>query len=453
MRVAILLTILTSSSLLHAQEWQLVRPGWKYNYQLPGAEAISDQVFITSTETIGSDTVRYQFNRIAVFCDTCAIHLRTNVPQFLQGSVTSSENIWHFQEPNSIVVLPMAELGAAWLMDTAANIIAEVTAVDTLMFFGLEDVHKTISCSNGDLWVISREWGVVRMNERELVGIHGPDIGLLVPTLAQMYPYQVGDVVEYRKFGLSGNLGSLTFRTYQSKYNILDRTDEDSSIAFSTWRVEWRTVTLQQGSSGSHSTQYGEEMEFLYQTTPIELPYKDLLFSYPGELITTQHDLGDSPHFECIAQHGIDDDGRYILECDLLAEFGIGSVKYSEGIGLVNYEYGTGYSEYYWWLGSVINGDTLGTINSDDYLLDVEEFGQGNITAYPNPTRDVLILEGLEPGNGTYVLRDALGRIVLEEALNSPTATLDVSRLPEGVYFLSDRVGSRSVPVKVVIAR
>ena len=29
MRVAILLTILTSSSLLHAQEWQLVRPGWK----------------------------------------------------------------------------------------------------------------------------------------------------------------------------------------------------------------------------------------------------------------------------------------------------------------------------------------------------------------------------------------------------------------------------------------
>ncbi|MEZ4738682.1 MAG: T9SS type A sorting domain-containing protein [Flavobacteriales bacterium] len=453
MRYPALFVILLSSIPLNAQDWSLVRPGWKYNYRASGSGAISDQLFTTSTEALGMDTTRHHFNRIAIYCDTCTVRLRTNVPQFLQGSVTTYGNTWHFQDPASIVMMPLQELGGTWLMDTAANITAEVTAVDTLICFGIEDIHKTISCSNGDEWVVSREWGIVRLNDRELVGVHGPDVGELIPTLQQMYPYQEGDVVEYRKFGLSGNLGSLTFRTYQSKYNILDRTDEDSSIAFSTWRVEWRTVTLQQGSSGFHSSQNGEEMEFLYQTTPIELPYMNLLFSYPGELITTQHDLGDSPHFECIAQHGIDDDGRYILECELLAEFGTGSVKYSEGIGLVNYEFGTAYSEYYWWLGSVINGDTLGTINSDDYSLNVEEFGQGNITAYPNPTMDLLILEGLEPGNGTYILRDALGRTVLEEALISPTATLDVSRLPEGVYFLSDRVGSRSVPVKVVIAR
>lgn len=454
MRILALIVILSSSRSINAQEWLLVRPGWKYNYRASGSGAISDQVFITSTEALGIDTTRHHFNRIAIHCDTCSIPLRTEVPQFLQGSVTTYGNTWHFQDPASSVMMPLQELGGTWLMDTAANITAEVTAVDTLIFFGVEDVHKTISCSNGDVWFVSREWGIVRLNDRELVGVHGPDVGELIPTLQQMYPYQEGDVVEYQKQGIGGSFGSLMFRTYRSKYTILERTDQDSSIAFNTWRVEWRTTSMQQGSTGLPSYESGESMEHDYSTTAIELPYRDLLFSYPGELITTEHVIYDSPHLECVARHSIDEHGRYIFECDVL--FGnttSGSARYIEGIGLEDYVFGSSLSESYRWLGAVINGDTLGTVHSDDFLLNIEERGIRTMTAYPNPANETLVLEGLELGKATYVLRDGIGRIVLEETLTGPTATLNISRLPEGVYFVSDRERSRSVPARVMISR
>ena len=196
-RYAVALFCLVMPLLIMAQQWSFFQPGWKYNYITSDTGAVSAQVFVTQTDTLGAEVYEHQFNRIAQYCDTCVPDsVVTDLPQFVQRSATVRDSVWLLHDPDSLVFLPYAELGSIWVMDTAASINAEVTAVDTLVQFGLVDVQKTITCTNGAVWVISREWGMMRMNDMELHGVHGPDVGFLIPDIHQMYPFQAGDIME-----------------------------------------------------------------------------------------------------------------------------------------------------------------------------------------------------------------------------------------------------------------
>jgi hypothetical protein len=52
-----------------------------------------------------------------------------------------------------------------------------------------------------------------------------------------------------------------------------------------------------------------------------------------------------------------------------------------------------------------------------------------NVLIYPNPTADLLHIEGIE---GTVLLYDSYGRLVLRSRSNN----LDIQKLPKGVYFI-----------------
>jgi len=58
------------------------------------------------------------------------------------------------------------------------------------------------------------------------------------------------------------------------------------------------------------------------------------------------------------------------------------------------------------------------------------------VRVWPNPMADLLQVEALDlpGGEGWFVLRDALGREVLEAHLNQGRAVMDVGALPKGVY-------------------
>ena len=73
----------------------------------------------------------------------------------------------------------------------------------------------------------------------------------------------------------------------------------------------------------------------------------------------------------------------------------------------------------------------------------VDEFVQG-LRAYPNPVRDRLTVEGGEGTQATLLTVD--GRVLRSMALQSAREVLDVTTLPNGVYFLRvNRSGKKEV--------
>ncbi|MBK9176916.1 MAG: T9SS type A sorting domain-containing protein [Flavobacteriales bacterium] len=73
----------------------------------------------------------------------------------------------------------------------------------------------------------------------------------------------------------------------------------------------------------------------------------------------------------------------------------------------------------------------------------------------PNPAGAVLRIIGLTEGHGvaSAFLYDATGRLTLNERVSAPSAELDVSRLPQGMYQLRIDAGGQTQARRVVIAR
>jgi hypothetical protein len=81
------------------------------------------------------------------------------------------------------------------------------------------------------------------------------------------------------------------------------------------------------------------------------------------------------------------------------------------------------------WVGSPC--DTLTTTSIS------EQSTKPKITLAPNPAQTEATLTWSGVAEGTFVLRDMLGRAVLREQLNTPNGTtrLDLSALPKGIYL------------------
>lgn len=73
------------------------------------------------------------------------------------------------------------------------------------------------------------------------------------------------------------------------------------------------------------------------------------------------------------------------------------------------------------------------------------------ISAYPNPASDVLKVEvgGTIGKDAVLQLTDVTGKVVVLEAVNSNTTSLNISELPAGIYLLKYRDDSRTETVKV----
>lgn len=72
-----------------------------------------------------------------------------------------------------------------------------------------------------------------------------------------------------------------------------------------------------------------------------------------------------------------------------------------------------------------------------DYILAASEVpALASLTLWPNPASDVLWLMGLPAGlPGSFVIRDALGRLALAQRLRSGVS-INIGGLPEGLYTL-----------------
>lgn len=94
-----------STAMLSAQDWALLNPAYKYNYSNDGTDTISNQIFVTHIDTLGSDSLLYDLNLIGVVCDTCPASLgsscdgcfvRVGLPQFMGYQCFRCGNDWYF---------------------------------------------------------------------------------------------------------------------------------------------------------------------------------------------------------------------------------------------------------------------------------------------------------------------------------------------------------------------
>ena len=98
-----------------------------------------------------------------------------------------------------------------------------------------------------------------------------------------------------------------------------------------------------------------------------------------------------------------------------------------------------------WTIGEAITE----TLITESYVLS-QGFHQGNLTvigvdndfpaefqikAYPNPVKDLLIIETQEPGL-KYQLIDVHGRVISNGFLHSSSEEIDCTTFPSGTYFL-----------------
>ena len=68
--------------------------------------------------------------------------------------------------------------------------------------------------------------------------------------------------------------------------------------------------------------------------------------------------------------------------------------------------------------------------------------GKSLLRVYPNPTTGLLHI--LDAGEGRLLVRDQTGRTVLEQLASGSPLTVDLSTLPQGLYFLQVVSGAQS---------
>jgi hypothetical protein len=88
--------------------------------------------------------------------------------------------------------------------------------------------------------------------------------------------------------------------------------------------------------------------------------------------------------------------------------------------------------------------DNLGQIIEWDFYYsnfnNLDETTEDIFAVYPNPTNGILVVEAQNFAplpNQTYRITNLMGQTVLTGSLNAETQQIDVSTLPQGMYFIT----------------
>ena len=501
MRNLILLFLVLQCGALSAQNWALINPDYKYNYSNDGTDTISNQIFVTHIDTLGVDSFRYELNLIGLRCDTCVASLgsycdgsfiRTDQPQFLGFSVLTNQWDWHLTSgTDEQRIISNAQVGNAWLFDPVGPIGATVVSISGGMILGQVDSLKLIALSNGDSIILSKDHGLVRypnligpVDHYDLIGTQNPQLGHVIPGIADFFGLQPGDVVEYARSRGSAYWpvlfasNTITKRTIQSR-TVINDTIHFNVISTSSHNEGWHDETTQQGFHQSYSGTGPED----WSIPNSDLPSLDLLTSYPGQVYRSTYlfgpDVDQSPidaSIVCIAEHGLGANGEYFIRArympgigacsgfsllsptdsvapDLYGDHGFfmsmdtTNLLYETSVGFIAFngeQFERGGS--YLLVGAVIDGDSIGTLTPDDVLLGVPSVhDQPELSLGPVPADDILHVLGTSSLRMVQVW-DMQGQLLLDRSPSSSQIDLDVSDLAVGVYVLHviDRQGQRT---------
>ncbi len=463
MRSIVLALLVPCSWGLHAQNWALVNPAYKYNFSNDGTDTISNQVFVTHIDTLGPDSFRYVLNRIAQPCSNCGdtCNIRVNLPQFLFFECISSGAVFHIGSEPALLIRTQAPLGGTWMFDPLNMTEGMITDVTVMTVFNASDSVKTMTTALGDTVRWSRNHGILKWHlhdgpSNDLVGVQGPDNGGLIPTLAEFFPFHPGDVVEYSH----GNGDGWDFYSTKVKLYVDDREENDGQLIFSG------QAHIQYIVSGVPVSDWQGPQQWVVDTN--SLPAISAIGSAPGALVNIP--ITGQSNMYTLARHHINSNGSYVIQGEAIYPdmqvFTMGSIEgrtcieaswpgpcgtglvLTEGLGLQLFGYCIGGNafEFFSTQGAVVDGDTIGTVHDDwHFHIGMDEMAAGIGLMYPNPASDFVHIPGAEPSTG-YRLVDTSGRQITTGIFSEQRA-IDVRLLEEGSYavFLKGQAVQRFI--------
>lgn len=492
---------------LSAQNWSPVSLTDKYNYRLDNDVVVTQTIWQSGFSLSGIDTT-FQFNKIS--CDTCinisggpasctTCYVQDHSPVFFGYSLVKNASGWtNFRNPGSRTINLFAALNDTWLFDTTNNVTAQVIFTGTTNVIGFPDSVKTILLSSGDTVQYSKNFGITiwpngygQNNYFRLVGIHGRNIGILVPRMTDYFDFQIGDMFEYWMRTSSCGNTSLQY-TDERKYTITgvqhngDTTIYQAHGLHRTSWVDWQwpitsgvysgplnyTITVIDSAGHLGNCFNHNLVESQARTMALWCNGTDYYGQYPfppfNSVFNTTHLFVDSIGIEGIGLGTNVDMQDLAYQYDYLQSFpgsdtlydGYGGMSnqviLKKGLGQVSGFYTCHFEcEYDEYMVAYRKGmDTVGVFTPDNLMDGTHEplVENQHIRVFPNPSSGSINVSLREDVQTEICITDLQGRIIKRFNKMSGPVVLDVSDLPNGIYLLVASTGEISSQQKIVIS-
>ncbi len=472
MRTFLATVFVLGTCIAQAQNWALLNPAYRYNYSNDGTDTISNQIRVMDVDTLGVDSFRYELNDLAVPCsdciDDCTINL--HVPQFLMRSCLVNNGTWSFFDSTEYRINAFAIIGEQWIFDVGNETSGSVVNISEEPLFGTTDSVRTMTTELNDTVRWSRNFGIIQWSlhngpSYNAIGVHGPDIGNLIPSFNEFFRYQPGDVVQFENSYREHAHYSAT----QTRFHITQRIENPGQLIFNGYAYSKHTHI---NAPSTYSTD--DNMTWVAN----EVPGGAAIHSYPGSVVDSLADFLGIGNIGLIVKHHIDAGGYYRIEsipfdhtismgstslfssfdtgqvgCDPVA-FKYGMLIVDTQLGLRSFQRGKTPIEYWVFatIGAVIAGDTIGTVLDDRYFHIPEEPQvpeQDPQSIFPNPVYGAFVVPGA--GANTLIeIYDIDGREVRSILLQAENTPVEVWDLAHGTYLV---VVEGLPPQRLVIAR
>jgi hypothetical protein len=509
----IILALFISGNLF-SQNWNVFNKNYRYNYKYNFSQLVTNVMFAETVQQSGTDTI-YALNRIGVECTgSCptlpsppsptVTYVVPNMPQFLQRNIRKyQDGRVELFDTTDMIIVPSCTLNQNWLFDNLHNKTAICTDISTVTVFGITDSVKTILVDNTDSVQLSKSFGLLlfpnpygKNKYYRLVGIENKNsydkyalYGEKVPNAWDFYNYQVGDTICSISYHWDDNGG--TYPPYSEACDFKKTIIKSKQVGLSSYSYSTDNIVRHNLSSCVTPTPgfpmgifsysvFSQNLTISSLTNPVQYSEQwESNIMYPGMLYTVGAYVGSTPNF---IKFGVDNDGNFYKYCGPISiqyfpypNFtGVNSytlnnngiyqpnnsgeqrrVAYVTGFGRVvsdyfvfehvGYSYITAFSKrgtYYFGTScpSTPSPSTGIISNSPD---NVQPF------FYPNPASSSITIPVIEKSR--VEICNALGQTVLTSETEGDQK-IDVSSLPNGIYFITLKNSGRSIPQKLVVS-
>lgn len=460
------------------QDWQLINPERKYNYQSSNSPFIDQTIWVDSlNEDMANRT--YYLNRIVRRCIECSeeyLYIK-NEPQFLQRQIRDIGNGHYvFSGPRSFTMISQASLSETWLFSEENNITAEVIEMKSSITFGLMDSLKFITLNEIDTLILSKEFGILSFQnpfsdiDIRLVGIDNTEYGEQVPKFREFFNFRVGDELHF--ISSASAWSSHPWRTNGiSRYTVSDVQQFDDSVVIDyqfvkrTWYWSDSRGTSTSSSSGPVQITYIDSMSHFSNLYNHQFFKDDDNFSLDGfvDFYIDSRGLMAKRYLEPIEVNGEIIVPTYLQEeypiarPDTLAAVQCGYRRYGfeQFRGQIAdsffcFEAEDGYDQ----VGFVRGTDTTGTIHSEYILTNnsPELVSNLEVKVFPNPCSEFININISNESTITYraELIDIKGQKIIQIDLHNKANVLDLSQIPAGLYILKLATKNKFANIKIV---
>jgi hypothetical protein len=474
-----------------AQNWSAFSSGRTYHYKSDTATSLPDQsIHFDSIEVTGLDSGFSVARRFVFPVDTS----QRNQPMFCGREIkAAADGVFNFKNPMNLALPTQAGLGTTFTLDSISGLTAAVTRVYQSTVLGLTlDSVKVFTTLALDSLVLSKSYGILEWpaslggSRFSLSGIQELGAGEVLPAFDGFMTMEEGADYYYESAYTEGDLIEQN-STFRVRFHV-DTAQRVGNGLYVAWHgIVRETERIAGNVTGINVTQ--PSGNFLIEDRPnsvmtkshteqvrapgtlqeFDFPMEWMTFRKSGSVDTSQNRWaglwttmtyemnGTAKELHYGRSNGAVGWLYYGIGGDTCAASNIDQIRVvlREGNGVVHAEWADMFSSgTFDMVGSVVNGDTVGTVIDDGELLAAGESMTPTIawSIAPNPAHDRVDVQWTDPKAGELQLLDLTGKVLQSQTLRGLGTTLDVQDLPAGMYLLTLTQGGARATKRLVIA-